>query len=78
MEENAVTVENVKIPFHKIKEILEDYFLDFETFELFVLKFVNPIKDICGEIRNNFQLATSYKIIQRVLFRKVCAQMKFP
>ena len=49
LESDAVQIDNCRISFHKIKEVLKDYFLDFEQFEDFILDFAIPIKEICGE-----------------------------
>ena len=48
-EEDSVRLDNVRISFHKIKEVLVEYFNSFEEFESYVLNFTIPIKDICGE-----------------------------
>ena len=49
VEEDSIRMDNVRMSFHKIKEVLEEYFVSFEQFELYMLNFVNPIKETCGE-----------------------------
>ena len=49
LEDDSVQKDNIRISFHKIKDILKDYFLNFEQFEDHILDFVIPIKEMCGE-----------------------------
>ena len=49
VEADSIRMDDIRISFHKIKEILEEYFLSFEQFELYMLNFVIPIKENCGE-----------------------------
>ena len=49
VEEDSIWMDNIGISFHKIKEILTEYFESFEQFELYVLNFSIPIKEKCGE-----------------------------
>ena len=49
VEEDSIRMDNVRISFHKIKEVLLEYFVSFEQFELYVLNFAIPIKEKCGE-----------------------------
>ena len=43
LEEDSVQIDNIRISFHKIKDILKDFFLNFEQFEDHILDFVIPI-----------------------------------
>ena len=49
LENDAVIIDNTRISFHKIKELIEDFFLTFEEFESYILDFAIPIKELCGE-----------------------------
>ena len=78
VEEYSIRMDDVRISFHKIKEVLIEYFASFEQFELYVLNFSIPIKEKCGEksCSDNFSKTHMLEITQSVRLRKISDPMR--